>query len=191
MYSNELHSEGVIYDDAVSPEEGLLIKEASSVIGLSASALRNIEAFFNIPVARSVAGQRVYSQKLIVLFKKIKAQTSKGLQYADIKKQMELDGVDIKDFTSSYNRKSVIVDDFRSEEAKKFDLVIKPYSDRINALENSNNALTNRIIELERDNASLAERDKLHDVLIGSKDEVIASLNARIDDKKRWWKIWS
>lgn len=171
--------------------DGYSIKDASALVGLSASSLRNLESYFHIIIERNPSGQRMYSNDAVNLFKKIKMLTNKGLQYAEIKNQL---ASDIEAYCRSISSRVEIVDDYRSPEAKNFDLVIKPYSDRINALEKSSIALTNRIIELERSNASLEERDKLHDVVVSSKEEVIASLKAQLEElsnKKRWWKIWS
>jgi DNA-binding transcriptional MerR regulator len=157
------------------------IKEVSSLIGLSPTTLRNIEAFFSIAIERNTAGQRLYTENIVNIFKKIKKYTTEGLQYADIK---PLINIEVEGYSNTTPYQEIITDD-SSQEARKFDLVVKPYTDRITLLETKTEKLTERNLTLERDNATLTER-------VNNKEDIINALSERLQkyEARKWWQVW-
>lgn len=166
---------------------GLSIKEVSSLVGISASTLRNIEAFFGVPVERNRAGQRTYTENNLNFFKQVKKYTSEGLQYAEIKPLLTIAVEGCSNATSF----EVISDPIQKHE-QDFNIIIKPFENRITELKTYNLELLEENKLLNRDNATLIERVKNKDDIISFQDNSIKEYKERLAklENKQWWRFW-
>jgi DNA-binding transcriptional MerR regulator len=159
------------------------IKELSALMSTPQTTLRDWEKLFSIPVKRNDFGQRIYTENILTVFKEIKKYKAKGLGQEDIKNKIELE---LKSCGNTAERIEVLTDSVPEQELN-YNLMIKPYTERITTLETKTNKLTERTIVLERDNATLTERLKNKDEIIFMLQQQKQEAESRLN--KSWLKI--
>lgn len=173
------------------------INEMSSILQVHPNTLRNWEREFNIIVERDVNGSRKYGENTVSLFKKIKLEVDNSKSIDKVKRLMDEEiGTHngyIGRFQNSGPKVEVVQDE--PEEKQNFDLVLKPYTDRIKQLE----IVESKYISLVEETATLKERVKNKDEIIAFKDSLISDRDARIQElknkldkfeSKKWWQVW-
>ena len=172
------------------------INETALLLAVSQSTLRNWELIYCLPIERNHAGQRIYNDNAISLLRIIKAGTTKGLQQHDIKEQIQQE-------LQSYKEPIPIevIGDTMPEQEQNYNLVIKPYENRITTLEMTTSALTVENKELNRtlgryegELSKYNEIITLKDSIINDKDISINELKVRLQEaenkmNKRWYNF--
>lgn len=159
------------------------INELAESLQVSTSVLRKWEGFFSIKVERNEKGNRKYTNFTIQIFQNIKNLVTQGKKLNEIKQLLFMDNASC---TNAYNQASKIelIQD-EPQENKNFDLVIKPFTERITTLEKLNVSLMDENKQLIRENATFEERVK-------NKDEIITFLQERLNrlESKKWYQVW-
>lgn len=177
---------------------GVSIKELASLIGSSQTTLRNWESIYNIPVERNNAGQRIYSENIIKVFKLVKKYISEGLPQGDIKNLL---AIDMKTCSSSAPEVEIIQDEDNNE--ANFSLIVRPYESQIKEYKEELKSLNERYVSVIAENATLTERVKSKDDIIEllqqqkkelDKDKETLNLALKsfeeVKNAKKWWKFW-
>jgi len=154
--------------DTLTPSK-ISIKELSALIRISTTTLRNWEEFFSIPVNRNGLGYREYTENTIRIFRKINSLVKEGLQLKEVKALLTDDFESFK----TLHPKTEIIQSAPEEKQNDFELIIKPYENRITELKTLNSELMEENKFLNRENATFAER--------------INNLEARLN--RKWWQF--
>jgi DNA-binding transcriptional MerR regulator len=158
----------------------ITITELSEVLNLSQEVLRKYEKFFSITVGRNEKGNRIYSESNVKIFQEVKKLTEQGRTLKEIKLLLNLDNTT---YSNSYNNSPKVEVVQEEPEKQNYELLLKPYTERIAEFKK----LTNELIEenklLIKDNATLSERVKNKDDIITFKDNLINSLE---EDKRNF-----
>ena len=191
------------------------IKEASGLTGIAQTTLREWEAFFQLPVRRNYFGHRKYTEESLNIFREIKKYKLEGLRLEEIK---PLININSKSYESSTQEIEIIesMPEQTSINEQNYNLLIKPYENRISELKTLNIELMSRVDniylenrELVRNNATLTERVTSRDEIIRLKDSQLINKDNQLQDKdsiiseymlrlqelesrlsRKWWKIW-
>jgi len=182
-----------MWESAVTPSK-YSVKEISALIGISTTTLRNWEEFFSVPVNRNGLGYREYTENSIKIFKKINSWVKEGLQLKEIKPLLN----DELEAMATLNPKIQIIQSEPEEKQKDFELILKPYQERIKKLEEKEEKFFKESLVLIKENATLTERLKGKDELFSlqkkdwenkiqelqqQKQELEARLN------RKWWQF--
>jgi DNA-binding transcriptional MerR regulator len=172
--------------DVYGSSTELSIKTVSTLTGISQTTLRSWETHFNIPVGRNTAGQRIYSENTINIFKQIKKLSKEGLHLEEIKPLLNMDLQTYGRPTEDRPKIEIIQD--TPEEKKNYELILKPYTDRIKQLE----VIENKYISMVQETATLTERVKNKDDIISFKDNQINELKERLIklENRKFWQFW-
>ncbi len=160
------------------------INQLSEVLGVSTSTLRNWERSLGLTVDRTSKGNRCYSEETVKIFQEIKKLLVTGKTLDEIKSIIESTSTS---FNTGYNNQPdiEIIQENKSDDVKNFDIIIRPFENRISELKSLNDNLLGENKHLIAENATLAERVKNKDEIIQflqqQKDEIQENLKSALD----------
>ena len=185
---------------------GININELSSVLDLSTNTIRQWESFYRISTPRNSRGNRHYPDDIINLFKKIKCLVESTKSREEIKALLLLENSSYMEVeVSSMNNQSkieIFETKYEDKESQNYNLVVKPFTDRITTLEMATNALTVENKELNRtlgryegELSKYNEIITLKDSIITDKETSINELKAKLQEAEnkinlKWYKFW-
>jgi DNA-binding transcriptional MerR regulator len=167
--------------NTVGRPESISIYKLSELIEVGVTTLKTWESFFEIPLSRNESNARRYTQDNINTFQKIKKLSSDGISLKEVKSLLEQLPDDRPVIEILSNKEPEL-------ETTNFDLIIKPYSNRIIELEVQAKEVLQENKDLIRENATFAERIKSKEEIIDFQHAQIIKLEEKLS--KKWWKFW-